>query len=98
MDRGTVVLLHGLIKWEDSEADCEVLARMLAIPSRNSADAMRVFTYTDCSVIGAPAGIPDGEYTVEFAGFSFTATKQRDMWLTSGPAFKIPDMPPMVEI
>lgn len=98
MTRGTVVLLHGLIKGPDREAECEVLARRLAAPSGEHAEELRECSYTDCAVVGAPPELPEGEYIVEFAGYNFNATKQKDLWLTRGPASKIQELPQVFEI
>lgn len=72
MNRGAIVLLSGRVKGTDREAACEVLAR-------------RLFrSYTDCSVITAPADLPDGEYTVYVEEHSFAATKHDGRWLSRG--------------
>ena len=75
--RGNVVLLPATLKSTGAEASCEVLARRLGI------DPAPV--YSDCSVIGAPEELPDGDYTIQFETVQTTVTKLRGLWLTFDP-------------
>lgn len=89
MKLGTVVLLHGSVKGMGLEAECEILARRLSIPADPGTELPRFFTYTDCSVVGAPADLPDGEYVAWFEGYSLNTTLHRGLWLSRGAASRI---------
>ena len=89
MKRGTVVLLHGSIKGMGREAECEILARRLPIPVDPRDPMPRLFTYTDCSVVEAPADLPEGEYLAQFEGYSLSVTLYRGLWLSRGPVARI---------
>ena len=52
-----------------------VEARRIGVDSGN--ELPRTYCYTDCSVVVAPADLPDGDYTVYFDGHSFLATRLR---------------------
>lgn len=88
MNRGTVVLLNGRVKGMGRQADCQVLARRLWVYGEET-DSLRVFTYTDCSVIGAPSELPDGEYLVEFEEYSALAARHKGFWLSFGPPTRV---------
>lgn len=90
---GTVVLLHGTVEGMGQTAECEVLARRIIVPPDSQPDGRRFYTYTDCSVIGAPFDLPEGEYLVHFEEYTFKATCQRGLWLSCGPATRNPEVP-----
>jgi hypothetical protein len=90
---GTLMLLQGNLKGLGVEARCEVLARKLSTDA-GSRQLQRTYTYTDCSVIGAPADLPAGEYIVYFDGHSFSVANQRGLWFSRGPATKIKELRP----
>lgn len=92
MRLGTVVLLHGSVEGMGQVAECEVLARRIVVPLEEH-DGHTFQTYTDCSVIGAPIALPDGEYTVHFEEYIFKATCRRGLWLSCGPASRVPEIP-----
>ncbi len=77
----------------EREADCEILARRIVVPPAREPDALCFCTYTDCSIVGAPPDLPDGEYTASFEGYTFQATCQRGLWLSCGPASRNPQIP-----
>jgi hypothetical protein len=81
------VLVVGRVKGADREADCEVLARRITVGT-NDGLSQRPYTYTDCSVIKAPADLPGGEYAVDFDGHEFQATRRRGVWITSGSSVR----------
>jgi hypothetical protein len=83
VNRGTTVILSGNVKGEGREAECMVEARRIGVDSGN--ELPRTYCYTDCSVVVAPADLPDGDYTVYFDGHSFLATRLRGTWLSTGP-------------
>jgi hypothetical protein len=89
---GTLALLQGNLRGRGVEAKCEVLARRLSIDAGRV--LQRPYTYTDCSVIGAPSDLPAGEYIVYFDGHSFTVTNRRGLWFSGGPATKAKELKP----
>lgn len=88
MNRGTVVLLNGRVKGMGKQAECQILARRLCVFGE-PAGSQRDFTYTDCSVIGAPSELPDGDYLVEFEEFSALAACHKGFWLSFGPPTRL---------
>ncbi len=76
----------------DREAECEILARRIVVPNDQNPNAFQFYTYTDCSVLGAPSDLPDGEYTASFEDFTFKTTCQRGLWLSCGPATRTPQV------
>jgi len=74
-------------------AECEVLARRITVPTEGGPDSRNFYTYTDCSVIGAPSELPDGEYMVRFEGYTFKTTLHRGLWLSCGPATRNREVP-----
>jgi hypothetical protein len=93
MGMGTLTLLEGNLRGLGVEAKCEVLARKLAIDAIGM-PLQRPYIYADCSVIGAPAGLPDGEYNVYFDGHSFAAKSQRGHWFSRGLATRVNELKP----
>ena len=83
MNRGTIVILSGNVKGVGREAECTVEARRIGVDS--GTELPRTYSYTDCSVVAAPADLPDGDYTVYFGGQRFPATRLRGTWLSTGP-------------
>jgi hypothetical protein len=71
----SVVLIRGLLIGRGYEVPCEMLAMRdsQAQPGRTA--------YSRCSVIEAPAQLPDGEYTVTFHGYSVPARKEGGLWV-----------------
>jgi hypothetical protein len=43
----------------------------------------------DCTLIGGPADLPDGDYIASFEGFSAITIRRNGLWLSSGIA--VPD-------
>jgi hypothetical protein len=93
MGHGTLTLLPGNLRGLGVDAKCEVLARRLSIDT-GSKPVQRPYVYTDCSVIGAPADLPAGEYIVHFDGHRFLATSQRGLWFSHGIATRVNEMKP----
>lgn len=87
MNKGTLVLLHGIVRGMGQEADVEVLTRR--VQDHNAESGLSAYKYVDCTVIGGPATLPDGDYITSFAGFSAITTRRHGIWLSSGIA--IPD-------
>jgi hypothetical protein len=88
MTHGTIVLLHGTVTGTGRVAGCEVLARKI-IAEENGGQLPRPYDFTDCSVIGAPSDLPDGEYAIRFEGYSFTAACLHGIWFSRSPATKV---------
>jgi hypothetical protein len=87
VNKGTLVLLNGIVRGMGQEAQIEVLTRR--VQDHNAGGALPSYTYVDCTVIGDPANLPDGDYIASFAGFSSITTRRNGMWLSSGIA--VPD-------
>lgn len=88
MNLGAIVLLHGTVKGMGREAECEILARRAVMPVGPVTASSQSSAYTDCSVIGAPHDLPDGEYTVQFECHTFRATRHHGLWLSRSPALR----------
>ena len=79
-----VVLISGVLRGCDFEADCEVLARKHQESELIAAD--NFIPYTDCQVVCARDDVPDGEYEISFDGFAFQARCLAGQWSScSGP-------------
>jgi hypothetical protein len=74
---GTVVLLRAILKGMGREVECEVIAW------RSSADAANtpLSKYSSCSVLNAPADLPDGEYTIHLDSQDIPTLRRRGLWL-----------------
>lgn len=89
MAPGSIVLLRGKIRGMDREAECEILARR--VDDSDPRFLHRSFHYLECSILTAPADLPDGDYIAYFAGHSAVATRTRGLWLSSGAAVRDAD-------
>lgn len=88
MQLGSVVLLHGSVQGMGRQAKCEVLARRIVTSGAGEAVTGRSYAYIDCSVIGAPYELPDGEYVAGFEDYTLKVTHLRGVWLSCGPAIR----------
>jgi len=88
------------VKGNGHEARCEVLARKEEIPGGGS--GMPSFTYSGCSIIGAPDDLPEGMYTAAFDGHRFEVRRRNGFWLPqAGPTrdqelIQVPDSAPIL--
>jgi hypothetical protein len=80
VSRGIVVLLPALVKGMGHESQCEVLTR------RRGSDPGPA--YSDCTIIGAPDDLPDGEYVVEFENVLAATTRYLGVWANFSPRLK----------
>jgi hypothetical protein len=64
------------------EAKCDVLVRK-EVSSSGSVE------YTDCSIITAPADLPDGKYGVMLDDHFFVVKKTHGIWFTEGAAVRV---------
>lgn len=87
MNKGTLVLLPGIVRGMGQEAEIEVLTRR--VQDHNASGVLPAFRYVDCTLIGGPADLPDGDYIASFSGFSAITARRNGLWLSSGVA--IPD-------
>jgi len=69
------------------ECDCEILARKVELPEGSYGKPY--FTYTQCSLVGAPINIPDGAYEVLFDGLQLGLSLQERFWSSPGDAHRI---------
>lgn len=83
----TVVLVQGLLKGPDVEARCQILAMKEWHPKSSR------LRYSRCCVLDAPPEIPDGCYTVFFAGHCVPAIRQGGLWLPEDHARPLPPKP-----
>ena len=83
---GSIILLHGKLRGMDREAECDILARR--VDDSDPRFLHRLFRYFECSILTAPADLPDGDYIAYFAGQSVVATRTRGLWLSSGAAVR----------
>ena len=74
----SVVLIHGVLRGMGQESACEMLALQETHPET------RKPVYSRCSVINAPSGLPDGEYTVAFDVVVVAVHRQGGLWLPDG--------------
>ena len=84
--RGMVEMLPATIRGMGREARCHILARR-----RGAAPV-----YEDCSIIGAPEDLPDGEYGIEFGGTRAVATKRLGVWGSFDPPLEGREEPPVL--
>lgn len=84
MNKGILVLLHGIVRGMGQQVDVEVLTRR--VQDHDAGSGLPAYKYVDCTVIGGPANLPDGDYIVSFAGFSAVTTRRNGLWLSSGVA------------
>ena len=71
----SVVLINGWLAGMGYQGPCEMLA------IRESQAASGRVSYSRCSVIDAPAQLPDGDYTVTFTGYIVPARKEAGLWV-----------------
>lgn len=62
------------------EASCDVLARRLGIDP--------ISAYSECTVIGAPDDLPDGEYIVEFENIRTATARRQGVWASFDPPLR----------
>lgn len=86
MRQGSIVLLQGIVRGMGREESCDILARRL--DDLDSSYHDRHFRFIECSVLTAPADLPDGDYIAFFSGHSVLATRKRGLWLPSGEAVR----------
>jgi hypothetical protein len=77
---GSIVLLRALLTGMGRHAECDILVRKLSRNESNVTSAAGSPAYSECSVISAPADLPDGEYRVQFEGHFVVATREHGVW------------------
>ncbi len=82
MALGAIVLLRGKLRGMGREAECDILARR--VDESDPRYLCRSFRYLECSILTAPADLPDGDYMAYFAGHSMVATRTRGFWISTG--------------
>ena len=70
------VLLWGTLEGMGRSAPCE----LIAIKSSPSGTSGKIL-YSHCSVIKAPADLPDGDYLLRFAGQMTLVHRRNQSWL-----------------
>lgn len=84
---GSIMLLPATLTGMGRRARYEVLVRKKTTILNGTVPQFS-YTYTDCSIIGAPDDLPDGEYVVSFEDFTVSATCHGANWLANGQAQK----------
>lgn len=79
----SLVLLPAVISAAGLRASCEILARKQTLLSGKDGFGSD-YTYTDCSIIGAPRDLPAGDYNIQFDAFVLRATCHGGRWLPNG--------------
>ncbi len=78
---GMIVMMRGSLQGMGREAECEVVARKQIVVSTRKSESSFNEEYSDIGVIEAPVDLPDGDYTVRVANYTFTATRRNGLWL-----------------
>lgn len=86
MHRASIVLLDGIVRGMGREEPCDILARRIDNPDLDNPD--RHSRFIDCSVLTAPADLPNGEYIALFSGHRIIATRKYGLWLPGGEAVR----------
>jgi hypothetical protein len=86
LSSGSIVLMRGELRGMGREASCDILARRF--DDSDPRFLHRSFRYLECSILTAPADLPDGDYIAYFAGHSVMATRTRGFWMSSGVAIR----------
>ena len=79
----TVVRVHGVLKGLDREANCVVTTW------KERSSSGRV--YTRCRIVDEPGDMPEGPYTLTFAGYTVPTRKFDGCWMLSF-------LPPWIEL
>lgn len=69
------VRAHGLLKGMDREAEC----RLILWKERSTAGRV----YVRCRIVDEPADLPEGPYTLSFAGHQVETRKFDGCWMLS---------------
>ena len=70
------VLLWGTLEGMGRSVPCELIAIKTA--PTNAVDQPQ---YSHCSIVKAPANLPDGEYLLRFAGLVTTVQRRESSWI-----------------
>jgi hypothetical protein len=82
---GSIVLIHALLRGMGRETECDILVRKTVPGQTKAASAPGAPTFSECSVISAPASLPDGNYQVLFDGHVARVQRERGVWSTCEP-------------
>lgn len=72
------VVVPGKLQRMGQTVECLVSATKVSLPGTD------LFEYANCSIHQYPPDLPDGQYTVTFAGRTETVKKQNGFWLSAG--------------
>jgi hypothetical protein len=70
-----VVRIHGFLQGLEKEAGCVVMTWKERSTSGR--------TFTRCKIVDEPADLPEGPYTLSFAGYKVTTRKFDGCWMLS---------------
>jgi hypothetical protein len=85
---GSVVLLRASLRGMNRQAECDVLARKLSQNPLNATSHVGTPAYSECSIISAPADLPDGDYRLIFEGHVVTTRKEHGVWIMLEPVWR----------
>lgn len=83
-----VEMVPATVRGMGREARCHVLARRVGLG--------RGPLYADCCVIGSPDDLPDGEYSIEFAGTRAMVVRRLGVWASFDPPLEGMEEPPVL--
>ena len=89
MPDDSIVLLRATLKGQGREAECNILVRVSIRNEANEVFARSSVRYSECSVISAPADLPDGEYRVTFEGHVAHVKREHGVWLLREPVSRL---------
>lgn len=70
------VVMRGRLQGMGREADCLVAATKVSLPGTD------LFEYANCRIHQEPEDLPDGQYTVSFAGRTVSLRKKNGFWVS----------------
>ena len=77
---GKIVLVRGVLRGMDREAECDVIVLRSAALRRAAAHTDAEHVYADFEVLDAPGDLPEGEYTIDVGEQVLSVRKQRGFW------------------
>jgi hypothetical protein len=82
---GPIVLMHALLRGMGRETECDILVRKTVPGQSKTVSAQGAPVFSECSVISAPASLPDGKYQVLFDGHVARVQREQGVWSTCEP-------------
>lgn len=90
MTEDSIALLRATLKGMGQETECDILVReQIRNQSSESLSTTEFVQYSECSVISAPADLPDGDYRVMFDGHFAKVKRELGVWLLREPVSRM---------